>query len=541
MKSLTFLSLPCDSPPFSTSRYSRRLFLAMVVVVFTMMLQVFTLTSIVNGTHAFSSIERNDGGVPSTVVNDSESDSFTVNLTLPQLAQTMYAYPDANVSRRAHRDIHRDNDNETRPWFIFHIGPPKTATTTLQYTLSNYEEEGILARDGYHYAGQYLDDFSENMVNQHTHGVLLKRLKDGNCIQLINKARISGATDWPPCYHHIVQLLTQLRQKNQSVIISEEMISIRYFNLTTDKIGRAETTVDSWDWIALSDMLHSTGWNPLILVGYRRLAEILPSAHQQWERWDPRTPPRFAWPGTKGGGRPPRPLGPVLSDDPRLQDNYHPVPNAGDAMQWSYTDFLVERIAPHIPVRVFTIHTRDDDSSKNDGNYPLSFVSHFFCNILPHAPLTCRQARLDDQKSTIQKTRSQHFNRQESLFYDALACQAAELGWIEKEELSRRQVALRTQAYWEVDLEHKGPYDGLPLICPSKEIIDRLLQRSLEKETKIWGPHLAQTWKDDHEKTFEAARRSFKFCDLDVNTTLEASHWKAFFLSLSSSTFTGMS
>lgn len=69
------------------------------------------------------------------------------------------SYPDANVTRPA-------NKNEQRPYFIFHVGPPKSATTTFQTEMTRYRKH--LTKDNYNYLGQRMA--SQDNLFQHVHG-----------------------------------------------------------------------------------------------------------------------------------------------------------------------------------------------------------------------------------------------------------------------------------------------------------------------------------------------------------------------------------
>jgi len=70
----------------------------------------------------------------------------------------------------------------------------------------------------------------------------------------------------------------------------------------------------SIDWKALADLLENVGYQPIIIVGYRRLGEILPSAKQQWDQEGGVCVGK--WP--KDGGRILQPLFPNVLNDPRL-------------------------------------------------------------------------------------------------------------------------------------------------------------------------------------------------------------------------------
>jgi hypothetical protein len=49
-----------------------------------------------------------------------------------------------------------DNDTVDKPYFVIHIGPPKTGTTTLQEELTAAQKDGWLKLDNFLYTGQYV-------------------------------------------------------------------------------------------------------------------------------------------------------------------------------------------------------------------------------------------------------------------------------------------------------------------------------------------------------------------------------------------------
>lgn len=456
----------------------------------------------------------------------------------PFLVYSRTSQGEINVNSNVYTmDLNLNNvTNKTNPYFILHVGPPKTATTLLQYTLTQYQQKGILAQDGYAYLGQFVDDTSENMVQKHSHGPLLRQLKETACIKDIFQARNYNKS-FPLCYRRLERMLARLRMNNESVILSEEMFSVHYIALNAGTTNKTRQIIDTWDWKALRKLLESTGWNPIILIGYRRLHEIIPSAHAQWEKWDKHIVHRDAWPVQQKGGRPPKSLVHVLATDPRLGDDYLPSTNFDDKiMLWSYTDTLLKYIAPHIPVRVFTIHDHGKNNQQGEGDSSSSLATRFFCQVLPLTPAACRYAKLHDTKRVTtaarNKTKQQNqtdakYNRQESTFYDTLACQAALNQWIDTRRFQRRQVAIKTQEYWEKN-KSKTPHQ-LPLKCPHKQLRDQFLRQSLEKEQKIWGKTLAQQWKIEHERAFELNVAAYKYCDVDVDVTLQSKEWKLFF------------
>lgn len=408
-------------------------------------------------------------------------------------APEIVSYPDANVTTPS---------KHNRPYFILHVGPPKTATTTLQTEMTKYGP--ALKLDNYAYLGQIMR--SSKSIYDHWHGKMLRILKDRECQQAVSQARWRNE-EWPVCWERFLDLLQERRDEGRSVIFSEEDFAIKYGHLAED-IGRAAI-----DWPSLRMALYGQGWEPIVIVGYRRLYDIMPSAKQQWDQWTKNNDGLVHWPPW---GRVLQPLFPGVLKDPRLYDDYVPkyIPRT---IQWSYTDHLVNSISPYLPVRLLNMH---DD---------LSIRSTFLCRVLPHAPNACRQSQLDDaEKGEL------HSNKESSLlFYDAITTEAADRGWFEKKKFDRHQVGLALRDYHEK--ERGGSTRDFPVICPNSTQLEILLERSLVKERQILSREVADSMRDEHIAGFYTAVEKSKFCWIDVEKTLEDAHWKQFFSEIISS------
>ena len=424
------------------------------------------------------------------------------------------------------RMIHRDT-NTTRPpmlrnspYFIFHIGPPKTATTSFQYALTDFAKK--LKQDSYFYLGQTMMD--PNNMWRHQHGKILTILKDRQCITQVYEWRESKQQNEflqierepqstqepspPACWLKLKEALWERRQANHSIILSEENFSIKYADLGGQR--------DSVDWFALAELLAQVDYKPLVVIGYRRLFDIMPSAKQQWDRWTKTQTSLNEWPGPDSVGRILKPLFPDVLQDSRLYDDYVPRRIPG-TIQWSYTDYLVKVIRPHLPIRLFNMHTATSHP-KN------SLRTYFLCHVLPYAPNACLQSEADDLTDP-----PQHYNAEESLFYDALAVEAANRQWFNTSEWRRHDVVLALKAY---DEEKNGGkiQTTVPLTCPPEEQTNELLQRSLAKEEQLWPAELAKAWRQDHIEQFQKTLDKNKFCWIDINATLSSQpHWAKWF------------
>jgi len=303
--------------------------------------------------------------------------------------------------------------------------------------------------------------------------------------------------DAPKCWQSFQTRLQQFRMEGKNLIISEEWFSIQFVEFA--EVGRT-----SVDWVALREVLRD--WNVIVVVGYRRLYDILPSAKQQWDRWFPHIKALNEWPPQ---GRVLEPLFPNVLKDPHLADDYIPQKIMLQGVkQWSYTDYLIKSIGPYFPIKIMDFHR---------GNIRTSFL----CEMLEGAWNSCSTSRQMDESGEESKA-----NQEQSLYYDVLVTKAAEIGWIDTATYHRRDMVVRLLTYYEQTLGRTT--NELEVICPPDDQLDYILERSLAKEKKLM-PHLSE---DDHRDGFALAKRNKKFCWIDAEKVLMRPEIRHFFLSL---------
>ena len=135
--------------------------------------------------------------------------------------------------------------SDNRPWLIFHVGPSKTATTTIQRDLKCMNDfTPVLFQDGYKYLGHKTSKQQEaanvsninwEMTNKKCLDEMVTRRSEYLAGELLqndesnNDARRSlsiwpaSLEDLPDCWQSIVSELHEHRQENQtSLIFSRE-------------------------------------------------------------------------------------------------------------------------------------------------------------------------------------------------------------------------------------------------------------------------------------------------------------------------------
>lgn len=323
---------------------------------------------------------------------------------------------------------------------------------------------------------------------------------DIGCMLEVNHHRTRGIPEDPPkCWRSFVRRLQRLRRQRKNVIISEEWFSVQFAEF--DEVGRT-----SVDWVALQEAL--SDWNVIVVVAYRRLYDILPSAKQQWDRWQPHIKALNAWPPE---GRIVEPLFPNVLQDPHLGDDYIPQKtHLQGVKQWSYTDYLIKSVGRYFTIKILDFHR---------GYIRTSFV----CEMLEGATNSCIRSRQMDRAGEESKA-----NPEQSLYYDALVTKAAEMGWVDTDVYGRRETTVQLMTYWEETLG-RDPRE-LDVICPPDDQLEFILERSLAKERKIM-PHLSE---DDHRAGFEEAKWKKKFCWVDAEKALMRREIRHFFQHLDS-------
>jgi len=187
--------------------------------------------------------------------------------------------------------------------------------------------------------------------------------------------------------------------------------------------------------------------------------------------------------------------------------------------QWyHYTDTLLETVGTTFPVRMINLHTSDD----------ASILTQFLCDVLDEADYACGRSR---QRDILEQTvlNTQEAAAVPSLYYDALATAAAEAGMIDEMAYKRKDIRNAIQVYQEEILGLTA--DDLPEVCPSREDLEALYQRSLEMERKYMPSLLSDEVEGDleHRDGFEAKVADNSYCWVDATAILFDPQWQQFF------------
>ena len=396
-------------------------------------------------------------------------------------------------------------EDSNKPYLIVHVGPPKTGTTSLQNAFEQLDKKGILAKDNFVYKLYPELPFLE----QGCHTQLLKYRQSFNDTDYDEQEMAHYMRHNITCWRDVLAKFQPYLERRTSILISCEPLSFIHKRVWPKDRGHS-----MGDWRSMLLTLFQD-WDFRVIYGYRRYHEWFLSAKQQLLRWTPAKPKMNKWPDS--GGAKPKDL------RPKIVTSRQNMP----LLPYRYADHLMEEMQknPELTSAVFNMHLPIHKANT-------SLVSTFVCDeaILPNATNTCGYVREQDHKKSTETVK----NPSQSLFYDALAVAGYQkfLKQTKKPPFHRHRVALDAQSFNEETL-HQGPLD-FPLLCPTKDELEPLLDLSLSLERQI-VPEFANMHgvEAEHQASFWQMYEKKKFCWIDVDATLQNETWVNFFQKMS--------
>ena len=364
------------------------------------------------------------------------------------------------------------------PYFVLHVGPQKTATTTIQCGLQSLAKP-LKLMDNLYYIGKQCS------VGRRT-GKLLDN----------NETAVAGqyiAMELEVSYFNggnITDLRSRLRHHH--ILGNNMAMSVERFWMV-----KHESAFE-----VMQDIFRD--WNTHIVVTYRHYFEWLISHIYQSSRGK-----EFrSWPHEGGQHRPS-----ILAE---IQDDLGRWEEQNDMMQHpSINEFkLFSRYFDN--VFIFDLH---QDGEEN-------LAQNFVCQMLPMASNTCNHL---ERKGKDKQSNEERKFRVSSL---TLAEQLAEN--IYKEGYFRKSISSKTEIVQTIDSRLKDEADiSRLLICISDEQVYQMMEISLKCEEELRSLNmpsfpLFDEWKERHIKAFNNAISSKKFCEIDVNVILVDKEWLRF-------------
>lgn len=450
----------------------------------------------------------------------------TANIHEKSLDQTTTG-PNNNITKKV---------ATSKPYFILHVGPPKTGTTTIQCGLEHRSAE-LAKEDSYYYIGKRCGNGNKTMGNG----------EEG----LSGHHLIMGLNNVNPNSRGIEKLKKRMAfhlsqqsgsgHKNHHMIYSLEAMS-----------NHLENRTETWDlFLSLFE-----GWNVQIVVSYRYYFDWIRSMYFQQHIGKKYTD---EWPPHPQQIQPQK--GKVIpSFQAYLQ--YHlqrweegTPSNDGYSFGQHLSLYALEYFSEHFSnVRVFDLHKREESFAHDKILAPSDdLLTRFVCEMLPHADAMCqrlvneqRQLQQTQSSKTTTTTSNQKLRESHSFDADRLAVAAYEEGLINP-NLSRKVVVGQiSQHLQETNLLAADPSF---VSCIPSDMQAMLLNASLWFEDKVFQ-RIKQVTREEQpislshfesvanrtESTtntslstqFSVAVNSGKFCEVNVSRVLQLEDWRQF-------------
>lgn len=443
----------------------------------------------------------------------------------------------ANVDKSLLPTLEQPVVNNSLPYLIIHIGPSKTATTTLQK--DSVRASRSLALDGYVYLGRYAPQSLRGpaqIANLFRNDFCITQLKELHQLLLSSNATLSegfahtntstinvssnlfavtqsllpeNASDIGeilsrvPCWQERVGWIRQqYAANNTNIIISDEAYSYeRMWDVLCS---------DPWFLPTIKAALE-VDWNIIVVPTYRRYAEWLVSGSKETNR-------KFCLENDNENDK-------SLSKLERLW------PHEGGQQCWT----TWEHIDPYLwttngfahgyinldlsipawsqrgtPVRVLNVHGNNTH-----------VTTSFYCNIVPNAPYTCRHfTTTNNNNNNVSANAHTTENVQSviSVAYNDIVFEAAKIGLLSDIGNQTRQEFTRTLANFSNNIGLV--FTDLPLNCPTQDWLSVLLRKSLAMERALVPDFYAHSMVEHKRRFWRMANEEKVFCAVDSERLL---------------------
>jgi len=382
------------------------------------------------------------------------------------------------------------NKNINKPYLIVHIGPSKTGTSTLQHDSCDFEE--ALALDNYIYGGRYSKReyhqasfiLDEDVCLYETEAYLLNFTSTKNHTE--NKAIDV------PCWKEKISKFNKF--SNSNFVISDEAFSYYATNKKNLKYYAALNTVLSSD------------WNLFYVVTYRRYAEWLLSAikennpkakcsgrESEWDSYDSNDRQKHGrcediWNKVKGlAGRP----------------DY----NTGRYLNIDNTTLYLQ--AAGIPFTILNFHGEKH------------ITEAFYCDSIQSTPHAClqslKQKTVSNAKTILESTCSIIVN--EAKMRGLMVTTMTNTNY-DKKNQTRHEATISCVDFME---RNQVSHADLPLICPRRIELEKLLDKSLKFEA-LMVPDFFKSDKGEsmHRNSFwKMVDEKKELCNVNVDELLK--------------------
>jgi hypothetical protein len=435
----------------------------------------------------------------------SKAVALAIGLVALTLLLIPYIYQYENVIKLMFdiKDAQRNrSSSSTKPMFVLHIGPPKTATSAIQCDLTRYRKE-LYESASVAYLGRIYghclksEDGKEHSFDPKS--LIDSCFENGNCKE---------QDAWKSLESELAYLSAQ---KKHVILSGESFAKMQVISRNHDDNRKL-----------LYDLVNKYYPGRMrVAIVYRRYYEWL---HSMWNEWNK--------PFVNGNG-----------DDLKYKPTYQNWPSEGGKRCSTFLSYYMERIVDKQPGS-----KKDDYLNIAEANqvHPAEYLRGLWRNHSSEVQvLNLREMNAPSEdggdtisrflRSTVTPLAAKTYIRsKDSGFagrrnpsrnsdYDMLAVAAHENGLLANITIPRAKVAV----FLEENLMKTLNTTALPLKCPNEELLKRFLQKSLHYEEMLY-PSQSDSEVKEHEIAFYEAVKKKKFCNLDVDALMEDERFRAF-------------
>jgi len=374
----------------------------------------------------------------------------------------------------------------TKPYFVLHVGPPKTATTSIQCGLDLLSAD-LAKEDAYYFVGKRCPRFSSGIMGNGEGGIPGHHLMMG----------LIDANPHSRGFERLKERMDYHRTRGNHMIFSIEAMS-------NHLVDRPET------WKMFLSLFE--GWNVRVVVAYRHYFDWIRSMYFQQHIGKKY---REKWPDQQGLAHP--------SFQTFLEyhlERWEKRDPSNDGHSWGQhlSLYALQYFGKHFDdVQIFDLHQEGD------------VLTNFICQMVPNAVNMCRRLQKNALVETGVKRESHSFDA------DRLALAAYQARLFNQN--IGRTAAVKTIS---AELEKTGDlFKAQNLACMDDALVSRFLNASLWFEEQVVASSRSpassvgfRRTPSDHVEAFQSANRSGKFCEIDTDAVLQLPHWKDFLSSM---------
>jgi hypothetical protein len=403
---------------------------------------------------------------------------------------------------------HQRLKSDDLPIFLLHIGPPKTATTTIQCGL-HHLSKSLAEEDSYFYVGKSCPQYGSTMEN--------------------NETSVAG--------HHLLMGLNGGNPQTRGYIALKERMDhhlAQHHNMIYSNEGFAHHLEDkNVTWQCMQSLFD--GWHVRIVIGYRHYFEWIRSLYYQ-QYLNPKKY-KLNWPGQKNKGlEHPSFLWYLDYHLHRFEtgnlskDGGHHAPAFGHHLSLS----TYKKFVPYFDdIQFFNLYGEGD------------LVTNFVCEMLPDVQHTCQslQSHQRHTASDALPTAVHGLNKRASKSFDAqrIAEAAFEQGIVGVSSPKPSVVERIEEKIAETRVDTNPKF----LSCPSSSLEERFFNASLTFELEMLAIHhpymppaRLKEAQNTHRNMFDASKAGWKFCEINPQVVLQDKAWQTFLSDVGATTAT---